>query len=332
MAMRYLRAILHCGAVLPHITLEEPLLVIAGNLTIDDTVMPDGRTAMGTIGGDVLYTGLGAALWSRDVGLLSRVGEDFPTEHLDRIRDAGLDTTGLVSCAASSSRYWVVYEWDGRRHFIYRNAENHLDLLSPEPEDLPRHYGSAARAFHVAAMPFGHVERLVHTASLLPAAPLITLDTHEDFVAGYQERLTALLPSVRAFLPSREEVALWFGDDDPERHIGELLALGPHIVVIKMGAKGALVQKQGQRRARRVPVVPVAALDVTGAGDAFCGGFVARLAAGADVLEAAMAGAVSASFAVEGYGINGLVAVSPRARDERLAKLRTLEMEIHHGE
>ena len=43
----------------------------------------------------------------------------------------------------------------------------------------------------------------------------------------------------------------------------------------------------------------MAAVDVTGAGDAFCGGFVARLAEGADAHEAALAGAGSASFAVE---------------------------------
>jgi sugar/nucleoside kinase (ribokinase family) len=310
---------------------EMPLLVIAGNLTIDDTVLPDGRTAMGAIGGDVLYTGLGAALWTQDVGLLSRVGEDFPTEHLERIRAAGLDTAGLVSCAGPSIRYWVLYEWDGRRHFIHRTAENRLDALSPEPSDLPPHYGSTAHAFHVAALPFGQVDRLVRAAAHLTGAPLITLDTHEDFVVGYQEPLTALLPLLGAFLPSREETALWFGDDDPERHIGELLTLGPRIVVIKMGADGALVQQQGQPRPRHIPVVPVTVVDVTGAGDAFCGGFVARLAAGADPYEAAMAGAVSATFAVEAYGIEGLLGISMRDRDERLKVLRAREMEHVHG-
>jgi ribokinase len=308
------------------------LLVIAGNLTIDDTVLPDGTTSMGAIGGDVLYTGLGAALWSPDVGLLSRVGDDFPSELWDRVRSAGLDTAGLVSCAGPTIRYWAIYEWDGRRHFIYRNAEDRLEALSPEPDDLPPSYRSTAGAFHVAAIPFGQVDRLVRAAALFPSAPLITLDTHEDFVAGYQERLTSLLPLLGAFLPSREEAALWFGDDDPERHIGKLLALGPRIVVIKMGADGALVQQQGQSHPRRIPVVPVAARDVTGAGDAFCGGFVAQLAAGADPIEAALAGAVSASFAVETYGINGLLDVSVRDRDERLAHLRAIEMERNHGQ
>lgn len=298
------------------------MLVVAGNLTIDDTVLPDGRTAMGAIGGDVLYTGLGAALWGDPVGLLSRVGEDFPREHLERVRGAGLDTEGLIPYSGPSIRYWAIYEWDGRRHFLYRNAEDRLEALSPEPEDLPARYATGMRALHVAALPFGQVERLILAAMRLPGPPAISLDTHEDFVAGYQDRLAALLPALAAFLPSREEVALWFGNDDPERRIGELLALGSGAVVIKMGAEGALVQQQGETRPAHVPAVPVAALDTTGAGDAFCGGFAAHLAAGATPVEAALAAAVAASFAVEQYGIEGLLGVSPRDRDERLAALR----------
>lgn len=298
------------------------MLVVAGNLTIDDTVLPDGRVAMGAIGGDVLYTGLGAALWTPHVGLLSRMGEDFPAEPLRQARRAGLDTDGIVACPGPSIRYWVINEWDGRRHFLYRSAENRLGDLSPEPEDLPARYAAAARAYHVAALPFARVERLIRAAARLPAAPLITLDTHEDFIAGYQERIGALLPALAAFLPSREEVTLWFGDDDPERRIGDLLALGPRVVVIKMGADGALVQERGAPRPQHVPAVRVRVLDTTGAGDAFCGGFVARLTAGAVPWEAALAGAVSASFAVEQYGIDGLLGVSRRERDERLALLR----------
>lgn len=297
------------------------MLVVAGNLTIDDTVLPDGRTAMGAIGGDVLYTALGAALWTRPIGLLSRMGEDFPPEHLERVRRAGLDCEGIVPYPGPSIRYWAIYEWDGRRHFIERNAQGRLEDLSPEPEDLPVRYATALQSYHVAALPFSKADRLIRAARCLPTAPCITLDTHEDFIAGYQERIARLLPSVGAFLPSREEVALWFGDDDPQRHSGDLLALGPRMVVIKMGAAGALVQERGDSAPQHVPAVPVDALDTTGAGDAFCGGFAAQLAAGASPRDAALAGAVSASFAVEQYGINGLLSISLRERDERLALL-----------
>jgi ribokinase len=277
---------------------------------------------MGTVGGDVFYSGLGAALWGERVGLWSRVGDDFPAVHLEMLERAGLDTDGIRRLPGSTLRYWVLYEWDGRRHFIYRTPEERFYILSPEPKELPRHYADQARAVHVAALPFDNTALAVRHASTLPGKPLVTLDTHEDFVAGFQDRIAALLPMVTAFLPSREEVASWFGDDDPARYIVDLLAFGPESVVIKMGADGALLRSRGMRQTVLVPPVPVTVRDVTGAGDAFCGGFVARLTQTGDCLEAALGGAVAASFAVESHGSLALVGVDPEERDRRLAALR----------
>jgi len=311
---------------------ETSVLVVAGNLTLDDTVMPDGHTVMGTMGGDVLYTGLGAALWTRPVGLFSRYGDDFPLEHLERARAAGLDLNGLRACLGPTIRYWVIYEWDGRRHFIFRTQDARFPALSPAPDDLPADYAAHCRLFHVAALPFDHMERLVYAGARLPTRPLITLDTHEDYVAGYQDRFARLLPLLAGFLPSREEVALWFGDDDPERRIGDLLALGPEIVVIKMGAEGVLLQRRGQRRPVRLAPIPGPVVDQTGAGDAFCGGFVAHMAMGAPALDAARAGLVSASFAVERFGSAGLIDVDDRDRDERLAMACNTERDAEREE
>jgi ribokinase len=215
----------------------------------------------------------------------------------------------------------VIYEWDGRRHFIFRTAPERFPALSPAPDELPARYAAAASVYHVAALPLDHAADLVRQAAALPSRPLVTLDTHEDFVSGYQDRLTALLPRLAAFLPSREEVASWFGDDDPERHIGDLLALGPGAVDIKLGARGSLVQDRVMAKPVLVPAVPTAVVDVTGAGDAFCGGFAAQLAATRNVIEAARAGAVAASFAIEGHGSLGLLDVTPEARSRRLAAL-----------
>jgi ribokinase len=52
-----------------------------------------------------------------------------------------------------------------------------------------------------------------------------------------------------------------------------------------------------------VPAVPVAGIvDVTGAGNAYCGGFLVGLAETGDLGQAGRYGAVSASFALEQFG------------------------------
>ena len=56
-------------------------------------------------------------------------------------------------------------------------------------------------------------------------------------------------------------------------------------------------------RSWKLPAVPTNIVDVTGAGNAYCGGFTVGLGEGLDPLEAALQSVVSASFAIEQIGI-----------------------------
>ncbi len=84
--------------------------------------------------------------------------------------------------------------------------------------------------------------------------------------------------------------------------------LGPVMVVVKHGARGATLYRRGAR-AVAVAACPVAQVaDTTGAGDAFAGALVAVLASGAaphDHTALRMAAAVAAC-AVEGVGVDRL--------------------------
>ena len=70
-----------------------------------------------------------------------------------------------------------------------------------------------------------------------------------------------------------------------------------------------------------IPAVPLNLRDPTGAGDAYCGGFLAGLVATDDPLCAALCGTVSASFAVESFGPFHLLAAS---RAEAASRFRAL--------
>ncbi len=115
-----------------------PRVVVAGNLTLDDVVLPDGSTRMACVGGNSLYAALGARLWEPRVGLVTRRGEDFPAGHLERLRDLGVDTTGVTGIAGPTVRNWVIYEDDGRRSWVYRTArERPLEIVAEQLGDLP---------------------------------------------------------------------------------------------------------------------------------------------------------------------------------------------------
>ena len=68
----------------------------------------------------------------------------------------------------------------------------------------------------------------------------------------------------------------------------------------------------------RIPAYPVVAVDATGAGDTFCGSFLARILAGDEPEPAARYASVAAALACKGYGAVGPI---PRA-DEVWSILR----------
>jgi sugar/nucleoside kinase (ribokinase family) len=81
---------------------------------------------------------------------------------------------------------------------------------------------------------------------------------------------------------------------------------GARLVVIKHGPDGVIMLEGSGGRRTHLPAYhqpgDPRVVDVTGAGDAFCGGFMVGLAQTGVPLMAAQMGLVSASFAVEGYG------------------------------
>lgn len=295
-------------------------VIVIGNLTIDDVVLSDGRTSMANVGGNSVYSALSARMWSVPVGLVTRRGENFDSAHLERLASLGIDTGGVVSIEGPTVRNWVLYDDDGSRTWVYRTPVERCGQVAVQPADVPDSWLTAAEhppVVHVAAMPLPAARALVARVRERCPRATITLDTHEDWVVGHQRELLDLARAVDVFVPSRDELAGLVGYDEPERAADELLAKKVPSVVVKLGADGAIVASDDG--VRHVAACTVQAVDATGAGDAFCGGLAAGLAAGDTLPEAVWRGCVSASFAVTSFGSMALASVSPHMVEERLA-------------
>ena len=72
-------------------------------------------------------------------------------------------------------------------------------------------------------------------------------------------------------------------------------------VILKLGARGCYVATRDGRR-KRVPGCKVTAVDTTGAGDAYCGGFVAGWLATGSPAVAAACGTIAAGEMIGRYG------------------------------
>src|SRR3989441_9681244 len=303
-----------------------PRVVVVGDLTLDDVVMPDGTTHMASIGGDCLYAALAARMWEPRVGVVTRRGDDFPTDVWTRLQKLGICLDGVVDIPGPTIRNWVIYEPDGQRHWVYRTSPERRAEVAVQWEDLPEVWLSSrpAPVVHIAAMPIDAAERIVETVRRQAPEATIMLDTHEDYVRGYRDRLLKLAAWVDVFLPSRDELLDLVGYDDPPRALRELWAQrGAPLVVAKMGKDGVLLWDRDRAAIVPVEATPAQIVDETGAGDAFCGGFAGGIAQGLDPVEAARRGNVSAAFAAEGVGSLTLASVTPVGATARLGGLQT---------
>ena len=319
---------------------DAPELVTVGGLTVDSVVAADGTVALDRAGGNGAYAAVGALLWRGRVGLVSTAPASYPAAVLARLESAGLDSTGVrwVESQPAASG-WFIYDADGRREeglnapsSALREAGLPTDRLSPEQVTAWRallrgrdRSGELSHADFRAANPIVPLQvpdrflgaRGVHLApsalpvmlGLLdrfsPTAPMVTADPGWQLAGHALDALVPLLDRLDAFLPSEVEAGALVPGAAPEQALRVLADLCPGALAVKLGPKGVLVWDRRRDAGVLVPPAPAATLDPTGAGDAFCGGFLAGLVETGDPLHAARCGALSAARVVECFGADG---------------------------
>lgn len=291
-----------------------PDLVVAGNLLVDDLVFADGRTRMGQPGGAVLYATLGALLWGARVGCLSVLGDDYPGGALLELERRGADLSGLRASGRPSLRTWLLYE--GRvRHVVHRlNAPSHDDV-SPTWADVPAAW-RAARLFHVAPVPVAMQRAFADDAAA--AGATVSLDPHHLLDATGVAVGRDLAAATHFFWPSEDELLVSEAQTDPPAFLRSLVGGRTQGVAFKRGLKGGLYLDARSGRTHAWTARATQVVDPTGAGDAFAAGFLTAWLEGRPV-EAALARAVvTASFAIEAWGHEGLLAATRAEADARL--------------
>ena len=303
-----------------------PSIICFGGLRIDYLISAQGDVTLRQCGGNAMYSAVGARVWGAAVGLVGRVGQNYPRGWLDQAQAGGIDTAGVhwFDTDAEMRTFFAHHPTGGRVegdpsfHFGRLGLPVPPDLLTYHqadadqedevyrplwltPADLPPAYLSA-QAFHLAPMNWDGHASLVH-ALRQRGAGVISLDPGERYMtAGRRSEVADLLGQVDIFLPSELETTPLLGDLSPQAAGGWFAAHGPRVVVLKQGGRGVLVYDRQADRFYHAPPVPTTIRDVTGAGDAFCGGFLVGWQETGDPVQAARYGAVSASFVLEDFG------------------------------
>ena len=293
-------------------------VVTIGWLTMDDIVLTDHSCRPNVLGGGALYSAVGAQIWTANVGIHSVTGRPF----LERVRDAieqrGLDRHGIGAVAGNGLQLWLLHESATDKQQVPKLTSSRADETDRARGSLPAAYANA-RGFHIAPQtPAGSIDNARRLAAL-PNNPIVTLDLLSDeFIDRRLYADLAFLDDVTAFLPSEAEVERIGIPTDLDSWLRQQASAHICHIGVKLGEQGSVVCDAQTGQLTRVPAFPARVVDTTGAGDAYCGGFLAGLVAGRPLVECAAMGTVSASYIVEACGALETERPDSAERDARL--------------
>lgn len=280
-------------------------LWVAGHVNVDhlldvrrlpapDRTVPASahRVRLGGTAGNIARA---AAGWGVRTGLMARVGEDFPKGFAERLVREGIDLRGLESVPGASSPACFIAE-DGR------GGQSTIIDQGPMGDDARWRPRDALLAdapwIHLTTGPPEGVLRL--KAAARARGVRVSVDPAQEVHYRWSsERLRELLDGAELLFGNQAEI---------DRAIELLGAPGPEgllrwagAVIVTRGAKGAeAFTLQGPVRVPAVP--PRQVVQVTGAGDAFRGGFYAGWFEGEPLRACLTAGTRSARAWIETGG------------------------------
>jgi sugar/nucleoside kinase (ribokinase family) len=325
-------------------------LAIVGCLTVDTFVTLHDRVFSGLLGGSAAYAAAGARVWSESVGIIGRIDSEFPAAHLQALQLHGVDVSSIRRLPEPmDTATFFTYEGPSTRTsgnpastflrlgeplpktLIGFHGPSKLDPESgfpawaPHSDDVPAGMRSLRGAF-LASSPYPSQSTLVERLQDLHV-PKMGLDPETAIMQRRKpELISNLVNGVGVFMPSETQTRALLGPSARDIwQLAERLAeLGSQHVVIKRGPRGQCLLDGQTGKRWLIPAYPARVEDVTGAGHAYGGGFLAGWVQTDDLVEAALAGAISASLAIEGSGPLHLMSAMPGLAKARRDSLRRM--------
>lgn len=289
-------------------------VVCLGNVLVDVLVKPvDRLPAPGgllpvdhvemALGGCASNTALGLSKLGVPTSLWGKVGTDhFSKFALDELNKGGVDTKGMMKDPkVSTSTTVVLVDSKARRSFLHSVAANdhihrrdlHLSNLSTFSH---LHIGGYFLFPKLDGVPMAQILRVAQKAGLTTS-----LDTAWDLKDRWMKALKPCLSHLDYFIPSEREVKMLLGHTNPVKAAAAFLKLGAKCVIIKQGEKGSFLKRKDGLEIQ-MPAYRTKAVDTTGAGDAFCAGFIKGLSLDWDLVKCVKLGNAAGARAVSELG------------------------------
>ena len=231
-------------------------------------------------GGDTSNFAIAASRVGGRVGYLTRLGDDEFGESFMRLwAREGVDTTHVGKDPSAFTGIYFISRKETKHFFTYFRKNSAASLMTPD--FLPKAYITGAKLLHVSGISQGISDSACDTVFAAigmarSAGVLVSYDPNFRPRLWPVERARAVIHETfrqaDLVFPSIEDARMLTGLSDAEEIARVYLAMGPKVVVMKLGGDGAMLATlEGVRHFRPFRVQSV---DMSGAGDTLDGAFV----------------------------------------------------------
>ncbi len=276
-------------------------VTIIGTVALDSIQTPQGSFNR-ILGGSATYASTAASLFS-PVNIVSVIGQDFPTEHMDYLKNRNINTDGIEQ-KSGDTFHWQGYYTDdmSQAHTVATD----LNVLLEFDPIIP----TAAQNSRIVFC--ANIDPILQKKAIqqFHKPELVILDSMNFWIENHLHSLQDTLKEIDVLILNDQELRLLTKIDNLVSAMHHVLTLGPKRVIIKKGEHGAIMT-DGQAFFA-CPAVPLKTLvDPTGAGDSFAGGIAGYLAQSATLSEetfrkALIVGTLIASNTVQDFSLNKL--------------------------
>lgn len=259
---------------------------------------------LATIAGAESNVAIGLSRLGHKVGWISRLGNDeFGKKILSFLRGEGVDISQVILDPVNQTGLYfkeMISSNDVRVHYYRKNSA--ASLL--KPTDLNEAYLSKAKYLHISGITpalsetcYEAIIKAIDVAKKNGVKVVFDPNLRRKLWSEKKAKKVLLEITKRSdiILPGIDEGKFLTGEGTPERIAKAFYEIGPSIVVLKLGEKGAYYYTEGENKF--VPPYPVKqVVDPVGAGDGFAAGFLSGLLDGLILSKAVERGTVIGSM------------------------------------
>ncbi|HET8719483.1 MAG TPA: PfkB family carbohydrate kinase [Candidatus Nitrosotenuis sp.] len=294
------------------------MLTVFGSTALD-TIRTPTKVLKDVLGGAATFAGVSASFFV-DTGLIAVVGKDFPKKYHD-ILAKRLDLEGFVVENGKTFRYDGSYDLTLSKRVTNKTELNVLGSFKPS---VPDEYKKSQFVYLANNDPDQNVQIMKQFDNV----KFSMCDTIEYWIATKRASVIKMIKAVDAVVINDEEAKLLTKEHNLIKCAKKMMEWGAKYVIIKKGEHGSLFFVDDV-------IFPSVAfslediVDPTGAGDSFAGAMIGYLASKkstklADIKKAVVYGNVLGSFAVEHYGLDGLLKTNKPKIEKRVKQYQKM--------